>query len=126
MSNSSNGESIFKELIDTIAGITGIPWVWEGYTPYRGFLKLDTAVSKQYVGVYQMEKIEVTVFLESGQLKIEFGKDEPKPNLYAAKKDHFFIKGNPLELQFERGSAGNVEKMIAIDGKERHELKKIK
>jgi CubicO group peptidase (beta-lactamase class C family) len=34
MSNSSNGERIFKELVEKIAGVT-IPWEWEGYTPYH-------------------------------------------------------------------------------------------
>ena len=34
MSNSSRGESIFKELVEKITGVT-IPWYWEGYTPYR-------------------------------------------------------------------------------------------
>jgi CubicO group peptidase (beta-lactamase class C family) len=35
MTNSSNGESIFKELVEKLIDIK-IPWEWEGYTPYRG------------------------------------------------------------------------------------------
>jgi len=34
MSNSSNGEGIFKELTATLLDIT-IPWEWEGYIPYN-------------------------------------------------------------------------------------------
>jgi CubicO group peptidase (beta-lactamase class C family) len=34
MTNSSNGERIFKELVEKITGVT-IPWEWEGYIPYR-------------------------------------------------------------------------------------------
>ena len=34
MSNSSNGDSIFKELLATLAGDRWTPWRWEGYTPY--------------------------------------------------------------------------------------------
>ncbi|TDW99104.1 serine hydrolase domain-containing protein [Dinghuibacter silviterrae] len=34
MTNSSNGESIFKELFHDLTGVT-IPWEWEGYTPYQ-------------------------------------------------------------------------------------------
>jgi len=35
MTNSSNGESIFKELFEELAGVT-IPWEWENYVPYGG------------------------------------------------------------------------------------------
>jgi len=34
MTNSSNGESIFKELLETLIKDTYTPWKWEGYTPY--------------------------------------------------------------------------------------------
>ncbi len=35
MTNSSNGESIFKELLETILRDTFTPIEWEGYTPYN-------------------------------------------------------------------------------------------
>jgi CubicO group peptidase (beta-lactamase class C family) len=35
MSNSSNGDSIFKELLQTVIGDTYTPWEWEGYVPYQ-------------------------------------------------------------------------------------------
>jgi CubicO group peptidase (beta-lactamase class C family) len=34
LSNSSNADSIFKELFKTLAGDRWTPWRWEGYTPY--------------------------------------------------------------------------------------------
>ncbi len=34
MTNSDNGESIFKELLEKIIGDTVTPWEWERYTPY--------------------------------------------------------------------------------------------
>ncbi len=34
MTNSDNGESIFKELLEKIIGDTFTPWKWERYTPY--------------------------------------------------------------------------------------------
>jgi hypothetical protein len=34
MTNSSNGEGIFKELFERLSGVT-IPWVWENYIPYN-------------------------------------------------------------------------------------------
>ncbi len=35
LSNSVRAEGIFKELVDTLYGETGLPWRWEGYTPYN-------------------------------------------------------------------------------------------
>jgi len=35
MTNSANGESIFKELLEKIIGDTDTPWKWERYTPYN-------------------------------------------------------------------------------------------
>jgi CubicO group peptidase (beta-lactamase class C family) len=35
MTNSSNGESIFKELIEILTGDSSLPWKWEGYVPYN-------------------------------------------------------------------------------------------
>ena len=34
MTNSSNGEGIFKELLETLIKNTYTPWKWEGYIPY--------------------------------------------------------------------------------------------
>lgn len=34
LSNSSNGESTFLYLVDSLLGETGLPWEWEGYIPY--------------------------------------------------------------------------------------------
>ncbi|MEJ7739586.1 MAG: serine hydrolase domain-containing protein [Chitinophagaceae bacterium] len=35
MSNSDNGESIFKELLETAIGDRFTPWLWENYIPYN-------------------------------------------------------------------------------------------
>ena len=35
MTNSDNGESIFKELLETAIGDTFTPWQWENYIPYN-------------------------------------------------------------------------------------------
>lgn len=34
MTNSENGEKIFKGLLETLIGDTCIPWKWQGYIPY--------------------------------------------------------------------------------------------
>ncbi|HEX2853386.1 MAG TPA: serine hydrolase domain-containing protein [Opitutaceae bacterium] len=35
MTNSSNGESIFKELLELVTGDSSLPWRWENYVPYN-------------------------------------------------------------------------------------------
>lgn len=35
MANSSNGDGIFKELLETLLGDKHTPWKWEGYIPYN-------------------------------------------------------------------------------------------
>jgi CubicO group peptidase (beta-lactamase class C family) len=35
MANSSNGDSIFKELLETLIEDKFTPWKWEGYVPYN-------------------------------------------------------------------------------------------
>ena len=35
MANSSNGDSIFKELLETLIRDKYTPWKWEGYLPYN-------------------------------------------------------------------------------------------
>ncbi len=35
MSNSSNGDRIFKELLETLIKDKYTPWKWEGYVPYN-------------------------------------------------------------------------------------------
>jgi CubicO group peptidase (beta-lactamase class C family) len=53
MTNSSNGESIFKELVEELAGVT-IPWEWEGYAPYQASVKLPWSILSTYIGTYSL------------------------------------------------------------------------
>lgn len=126
MTNSSNGESIFREVLEKVIGDTFTPWQWEGYIPYRKAVRMDTAVLNDYTGLYKQDGMEVTVFLEDGTLKLdakEGGLSEVK--LYAEKKDHFFIRVVDMTIRFERDAAGQVQKLIADDGSDKHEFKKI-
>ncbi len=53
MTNSSNGESIFKELVEDLAGVT-IPWEWEGYAPYKTSVSIPVDILDTYAGTYFM------------------------------------------------------------------------
>jgi CubicO group peptidase (beta-lactamase class C family) len=127
MTNSSNGESIFKELLEKVIGDVYTPWQWEFYTPYRASIKIPAADMQAYAGVYEMGQIQASVTIENGKLRIESEKGEiPKRNLYAMANGRFYMKDIPFEIEFIKGSDGKIEKMIAWEGSERHELKKIK
>lgn len=70
MTNSSNGESIFKALVENITGLT-IPWEWEGYTPYNAYVKLPASTLAMYAGTYSLvndPKTTITIILDKGFL----------------------------------------------------------
>ena len=124
MSNSLNGESIYYELVEKLTGIT-IPWEWEGYTPYRGFVKLPTGLLEQYAGDYT-GKIKVRLFVENGRLKAESPSEGlPKTGLYATDETKFFMKLIPVDVEFVKNKDGKVEKMKVNDEGEHYELKKV-
>ena len=124
MTNSSNGESIFKELIEKLTGVT-IPWEWEGYTPYRPTIKLSEEILKQFTGVYD-GKLKAIVTLENGRLKVESETvGLPKTNLYAVSQNRFYLKVMETDIEFVRGADGKIEKVVLDDEGEHYELKKI-
>jgi CubicO group peptidase (beta-lactamase class C family) len=124
MTNSSNGESIFKELVENIAGIV-IPWDWEGYTPYRAKVKLPEKILQQFTGEYN-GKLQVTITLVNGQLKVKSETTGlPATNLYAENDHHFFLKVMDAEVDFVKDANGKIVKAIVDDEGEHYELMKV-
>ncbi len=125
MSNSANGESIFKELTEKIGGFP-IPWEWEGYLPYRETVKLSNEILQQYTGNFE-GKLNATITLIDGKLKVESKTvNLPKTNLYPINDHHFFLKIMETEMDFVKGADGKIEKIILDDEGEHYELKKVK
>ena len=125
MTNSDNGESMFKELVEKTTGIT-IPWEWEGYFPYRATVKLPEEVLQQFVGEYD-GKLKAIVSLVNGKLKVESETVSlPKTNLYAQSDHHFFLKVMETEIEFVKGPNGKIEKAVLDDEGEHYELRKVK
>ncbi|QEM03709.1 serine hydrolase [Mucilaginibacter rubeus] len=125
MGNSSNAESIFKELVEKLAGVT-IPWYWEGYTPYRPNIKLPLADLKKYVGEYD-GRLKAIITIENGCLSVASPTvNLAKSRLYATGNDHFYLKVMEVDLSFVKDAQGKVVKVIADDEGEHYELSKIK
>ncbi len=123
MTNSSNGESIFKELVEKLTGVS-IPWYWEGYNPYRPTVKLTEAALRQYTGTYD-GKLKVKVELVNGKLKASSETNGlPPTNMYPSSANHFFLKVMEAEIEFVKDKNGNVIKAVLDDEGEHYELMK--
>ncbi|MGC4038208.1 MAG: serine hydrolase domain-containing protein [Chitinophagaceae bacterium] len=125
MTNSSNGESIFKELIEKLAGIT-VPWEWEGYWPYRATAKLTTAQLQKFTGEYD-GRLKAIITLVNGKLKVESPSvGLPKTTIYPANDHLLFLKIMDAQFEFKEGPDGKFDTIVADDEGEHYELKRIK
>jgi CubicO group peptidase (beta-lactamase class C family) len=130
MTNSSNGEGIFKELLETLIRNTSTPIEWEGYTPYsqlppreplkeRKAVVIDSKLLDRYVGRYgEPPNLILTIRREGDHLSIQEN-DEPKQELFAESESKFFSKLNDDELTFQVDTQGRATAMVLhVDGKD--------
>jgi CubicO group peptidase (beta-lactamase class C family) len=133
MTNSGNGEGIFKGLLETLLKDTYTPIEWEGYTPYdklppRPPLKehkqvaVDPTVLRRYVGRYRIPpevapNIIFTVRWEGNRLSVQEN-DEPKQDLLPESATQFFTVADDV-YTFETDTEGRVTQMILhADGRD--------
>jgi CubicO group peptidase (beta-lactamase class C family) len=130
MTNSSNGEGIFKELLETLIRNMSTPIEWEGFTPYsrlpprkplkeRKEVVLDSKLLDRYVGRYgELPNLILTIKREGDHLSIQEN-DEPKQELFAESEIKFFSKLNDDELTFQVDNQGRATTMVLhIAGKD--------
>jgi len=136
MTNSSNGEGIFKPLIDSIVGATSFPFDWERYTPYDKLpplpkLKEHKRVSlaaeqlNRLAGRYALGKDAIiTVTVENGHLFFQEN-DEPKQELFPESPQDFYSAVSSDECSFKLEGNGPANALILhLDGKDL-ELKRV-
>lgn len=123
MTNSSNGEGIFKPLIDSVMGPTSFPFDWENYTPYNLLpplpkLKEHKTVTltpeqlNRLVGRYALGKDEVlSVTVEDGRLYIQEN-DEPKQELLAESPQDFYSASSSDEYTFRFAKEGPAQVLV--------------
>jgi CubicO group peptidase (beta-lactamase class C family) len=130
MTNSSNGEGIFKSLIDALLGETKFPFEWEGYTPYNLLpplpplkqhkdVPITAAQLRRLPGKYVLAPgIVMTVIAADGHLFVQEN-DEPKQEIHATGPADFYSIISSDELSFEPADGDVAETMVLhIDGKD--------
>ncbi len=136
MTNSSNGEGIFKPIIDSVLGASSFPFDWEGYTPYNLLpllpkLKEHKSVSltpeqlNRLVGRYSLPPdVVITVTVENGRVFFQEN-DEPKQELLPESPTDFYSANSSDECSFKLTDAGPAQALILHLGDKDVELKRI-
>jgi len=136
MTNSSNGEGIYKELLETLLKNTFTPIEWEGFTPYdklppREPLKehkvvaVDSKLLDRYVGRYgDPPNLILTIRREGDHLSVQEN-DEPKQDLFPESERQVFSKVADDVYSFELDSQGRTTTMILHTGGKDIPLKRI-
>jgi CubicO group peptidase (beta-lactamase class C family) len=136
MTNSSNGEGIYKELLETLLKNTFTPIEWEGFTPYdklppREPLKehkvvaVDSKLLDRYVGRYgDPPNLILTIRREGDHLSVQEN-DEPKQDLFPESERQVFSKVADDVYSFELDSQGRATTMILHTGGKDIPLKRI-
>jgi CubicO group peptidase (beta-lactamase class C family) len=136
MTNSSNGEGIYKELLEALLKNIFTPIEWEGFTPYdklppREPLKehkvvaVDSKLLDRYVGRYgDPPNLILTVRREGDHLSVQEN-DEPKQELFPESEVDFFSKVADDVFTFEVDSQGHTTKMTLHTGGKDIAVKRI-
>jgi CubicO group peptidase (beta-lactamase class C family) len=136
MTNSSNGEGIFKPLIDALLGTTAFPFDWEGYTPYNLLaplpklkehkpVTLTAARLNQVAGRYAVSPdVVLTVTVENGHLYMREN-DEPKQELLAESPQDFYSTTSSDECTFKPAEGQAQVMVLHLEGGKDIELKRL-
>jgi CubicO group peptidase (beta-lactamase class C family) len=122
LTNSSNGEGIFKPLIDSLLGPTAFPFDWENYTPYNSLpplpklkehkpITLAPSAIERFVGKYKYPPdIVLTVTVEKNRLFIQEN-DEPKQEFLAESSQNVYSSSSSDEYTFSPAT-GRAQSLI--------------
>ena len=131
MTNSSNGEGIYKDLLEKLQRNTFTPIEWEGFTPYeklppRPPLKthtvahLDSKMLDRYAGQYTAEGMPgvLTVKRTGDHLSVQENDETPQELLAESEVDFFSTSSNDT-CTFEVAGDGKVTGVVLhLDGRD--------
>ena len=130
MTNSSNGEGIFGELVKTLLGNPDTPLVWEGFTPYQELpprppLAEHTEVAvppkllQRLVGPYRITADIVLHFSRKGGRLFVQENDETAQELGAESAVRFFSKSSTDAYTFQLDARGRATAVVLhADGRD--------
>ena len=127
MTNSSNGESVFKELLETLLRNTFTPIEWEGFTPYTELparkplpahteIALDSQLLDRLAGRYAVSPdLVLTVTRKGGRLVMQENQEAPG-ELFPETELRFFSKASDDVVTFDLNSQGKVTRLVIHTG----------
>ncbi len=136
MTNSSNGEGIYKDLLETLLKNTYTPIDWEGFTPHNELpprpplkqhkvVAVDQKTLDRYAGRYGEPPNLIEVIRREGDHLSLQENDEEKEELFPESENEFFSKTSDDELTFESDSSGRVTMFVLHSGGKDIPIKRI-
>jgi CubicO group peptidase (beta-lactamase class C family) len=123
LTNSSNGEGIFKPLVESLLGATSFPFDWEGYTPYNLLPPLPKLKEHKRVtltvdqlnrlaGRYALSAdIVLSVTVDNGHLYFQEN-EEPKQELLPESPNDFYSAMSSDECSFKPADGGPAQVLV--------------
>lgn len=136
MTNSSNGEGIFRTLVEALLGETAFPFDWDGYTPYDKLPPLPKLKEHKRVtltadqlnrlgGKYALAAdIILTVTVENGRLFIRENNEEKQEYLAESPND-FYSATSTDECSFKPETGPAQVLVLHLDNGQNPELKRV-
>jgi CubicO group peptidase (beta-lactamase class C family) len=127
MTNSSNGEGIFKELLEVLLKNAFTPIEWEGFTPYNELpprkplpvhheITLEPAQLDRLGGRYALSpELVLTVTRKDGHLLLQENQEQPE-EIFAEGELQFFSKSSDDVITFELDAAGVPARLVIHTG----------
>ena len=135
MTNSSNGEGIYKDLLARLINNTWTPIEWEGFTPYNELpprpplkqhqlVAVDPKLLDRYAGRYGEPNLIEVIRREGDHLTLSENGEQPE-ELFPESENEFFSKTADDELTFEADSSGRIVRMVIHTGGKDIPIKRI-
>ena len=127
MTNSSNGEAIFKELLETLLKNTFTPIEWEGFIPYdkrpprpppkeHKEVAIEPRLLDRYIGRYAISSTAIAITRDGNHLIAQQDGEPLKIELFAESERDFFAKIMDIWVTFESDSQGRTMALILHTG----------
>jgi CubicO group peptidase (beta-lactamase class C family) len=114
MTNGQNGSQLCSQIASAIA----LAYGWPDFHPIeRTMIQLPSDALPRFAGSYQSTapSVTITITLENGQLVGQAGHGE-KSTLFPESPTKFFLKDEPIEIEFVPNDKGEITSLIVYQG----------